>query len=269
MKRIYLIIIVSLLTNLIFSQNKNYKYIAEYEVYWQPDSLNKDSKIKLENYKLLFTNNSSMFIGGNRLGLDSLIFTKNVKLNDMSKLMSLPKPTSNKRIFNNNSDTLEIINEVRGQLFKYKDLVKLKWKISKQTDSIYNMAVKKATTTFRGRNYIAFYSKEITVPFGPYKYFGLPGLIVSIYDENNHISFNLISITKFDKKLNLDYSSEVTLTQKKDFKKAEEQYKNNPIPYMESQGAVFSEETKRVIREKFRKRNEKTNNPIELKEDDE
>ena len=38
---------------------------------------------------------------------------------------------------------------------------------------------------------------------------------------------------------------------------------------MESQGAVFSEETKRIIRERFRKRNEKTNNPIELKEEDE
>lgn len=269
MKKIYLLITVCILTNFMFSQNASYKYIAEYEVHWQPDSLDTKSKVKLENYKLLFTNNSSMFIGGNRLGLDSLIFTKNAKLNDLNKLMSLPKPTSNKRIFNNNSDTLEIINEVRGQLFKYKDYVKLKWKILKETDSINNMPVKKAITTFRGRKYIAFFNENINAPFGPYKFFGLPGLIIRIYDDKNHISFDLIKLENYNKKLILDYSSEVTLTQKKDFKKAEEQYKTNPIPYMESQGAVFSEETKRVIREKFRKRNEKTNNPIELKEDDE
>jgi len=236
-----------------FSQNKSYKYIAEYEVYWQPDSLDTNSKVKLENYKLLFNNNSSMFIGGNRLRFDSLIFTKNAKLNDKNKLMSLPKPTSNKRIFNNNSDTLEIINEVRGQLFKYKDYVELKWKILKETDSINNMPVKKATTTFRGRKYIAFLNKNINAPFGPYKFFGLPGLIIRIYDEKNHISFDLIKLESYNKKLILDYSREVTLTQKKDFKKAEEQYKTNPIPYMESQGAVFSGETKRLIRKSIEK----------------
>lgn len=260
---------VCILTNIMFGQNKNYKYIAEYEVQWQPDSLDTNSKIKLENYKLLFNNSSSMFIGGNRLGLDSLIFSKKAKLNDMNKLMSLPKPTSNKRIFNNNSDTLEIINEVRGRLFKYEDYVKLKWKVLKETDSINDMLVKKATTTFRGRKYIAFFNEKINTAFGPYKFFGLPGLIIRIYDEKRHISFDLIKLGNYKKKLLLDYSGEVTLTQKKDFKKAEEQYKTNPIPYMESQGAVFSEETKRIIREKFRKRNEKTNNPIELKEDGE
>jgi len=257
------------ITSFLHSQNNPivYKYIAAYEVTWQPDSLDINSKVKLEEYKLFFDNSNSIFMSGNRLGLDSLIFSNKAKFEDMNKLMSMPQPSSNKRIFNKNTDTLTIINEVRGQLFEYKDIVKLNWKLSKEVDSINGIAVKKATTFFRGRKYVAYYSEEMPMPFGPYKFFGLPGLIVKVYDEKKHISFDLISLKSFDKKLALNYSNEVTFVQKKEFKKAERLYKTNPIPYMESQGAVFSEETKRIIREKFRKRNEKTNNPIELKED--
>jgi GLPGLI family protein len=244
-------------------------YIAEYEVNWQPDSLDVNSKINLENYKLLFNSSNSVFISGNRLGLDSLIYSTKAKFEDINSLMSLPKPSSNKRIFNNNSDTLTIVNEIRGQLFKYTDIVKLKWKLSNEVDSINNRAVKKATTTFRGRKYIALYSKEIALPVGPYKFFGLPGLIVQIYDDKNQISFDLINLKDFNKKLTLDYNGEASLVRKKEFKKVENQYNSNPIPYMESQGAVFTEENKRIIKEKFRKKNEKTNNPIELKEENE
>ena len=62
MKKIYLLITFCILTNFMFSQNTSYKYIAEYEVHWQPDSLDKNSKVKLENYKLLFTNNPDGYL---------------------------------------------------------------------------------------------------------------------------------------------------------------------------------------------------------------
>lgn len=271
MKNLFLTFFLSCVISFSYSQSNliNCKYLAKYEVEWQPDSLDIKSKIKLEKYSLLFNNSKSIFISDNRLALDTLIYGNKNSFKDMNKLMSMPKPTSNKRIFKTKLGIFKVINEVRGQLFKYDDDANLKWKLLKEVDSINGMKVQKASTVFRGRKYIAYYSEEIPMSFGPYKFSGLPGLILKIYDVKKHISFNLIRLTPFNKKIPLNYDNEVTVVQKKEFIKAEKQYKTNPIPYMESQGAVFSEETKRIIREKFRKRNKKTNNPIELKENNE
>ncbi|WP_340064061.1 GLPGLI family protein [Ascidiimonas aurantiaca] len=250
-----------------FGQDKSiqFNYLANYQLYWQPDSLDVNSKIKTETYSLLFNNNNSFFISSNRLALDTLIFDNKASLNNIDKLIAMPQPTSNKRIYNSvKSDTLTVINEVRGQLFLYKDFVKLKWKLLEGVDSIQGLRVKKATTFFRGREYFAYYSEEIPISFGPYKFSGLPGLIVKIYDTKDHITYNLVAFKPYKKELSLNYVNESSFVSKKEFKKAEEQYRLNPIPYMESQGAVFSEETKRKIKEKFKQRNAKSNNKIEL-----
>jgi len=133
------------------------------------------------------------------------------------------------------------------------------------------MKIRKAETKFRGRNYIAWYTSEISISDGPYKFKGLPGLIIKLYDSRKEINYTLIGLEKIrkSKTLNINYENEALPVAKRKYIEIKKSFKQNPIPYMESQGAVFSEETKRIIRERFRKRNEKTNNPIELKEEDE
>ena len=41
---------------------------------------------------------------------------------------------------------------------------------------------RKATVDFAGRTYTAWFTPEIPLPFGPYKFGGLPGLILKIED---------------------------------------------------------------------------------------
>jgi len=77
--------------------------------------------------------------------------------------------------------------------------VKLKRKVLKENELINKIPVKKAITRFRGRKYTAFFNEDINAPFGPYKFFGLPGLIIRIYDEKNHISFDLIKLENYNK----------------------------------------------------------------------
>jgi len=61
-----------------------------------------------------------------------------------------------------------------------------KWEIeNNETKKIGDYICKKATTTFRGRNYIAWYTLDFTTYFGPWKFNGLPGLILEVYDETN------------------------------------------------------------------------------------
>jgi GLPGLI family protein len=79
--------------------------------------------------------------------------------------------------------------------FRYEDeLGILPWKISESTDTILNYSCQKATLNFRGRTYIAWFAPEIPVNDGPWKFMGLPGLILKVEDEQQLFSFALAGL---------------------------------------------------------------------------
>lgn len=63
---------------------------------------------------------------------------------------------------------------------------KINWKIDyTETKKIASYNCNKATASFRGRNYTAWYSIKLPFSFGPWKFNGLPGLILEISDVTN------------------------------------------------------------------------------------
>lgn len=84
------------------------------------------------------------------------------------------------------------------RLFKVNEnLDQLKWNIRyNETNKIGNYLCNKATLNFRGRNYIAWYTDEIPISSGPWKFRGLPGLILEIYDETLKYEWIVTKITK-------------------------------------------------------------------------
>jgi GLPGLI family protein len=79
------------------------------------------------------------------------------------------------------------------------------WKIIEKTKNILGFTCQLATTSFRGRNYKAWFTSELPVG-GPWKYDGLPGMILLIETEAPYLSFEAVSIKshkiKFEKKDN-------------------------------------------------------------------
>lgn len=63
------------------------------------------------------------------------------------------------------------------------------WQITIDTTTILGYPCQKATAVFRGRSYEAWFSPEIPINDGPWKFFGLPGLILKITDTGNIFSF--------------------------------------------------------------------------------
>lgn len=55
-----------------------------------------------------------------------------------------------------------------------------------EDSTINGIACHKATCRYAGRNYVAWYADSISMPYGPYVFGGLPGLIVEIYDEKRN-----------------------------------------------------------------------------------
>ena len=73
----------------------------------------------------------------------------------------------------------------------YNDDTKLNWKISNEKAKIGSYNTQKATTEFGGRTWNAWFTPDIPLQDGPYKFYGLPGLIVKIEDDGKNYSWEL------------------------------------------------------------------------------
>jgi len=82
--------------------------------------------------------------------------------------------------------------------FLLKDIPQQKWKIGSESRSIDGYKVQKATTKWAGRDWIAWFAPDIPFHEGPYKFHGLPGLIMEVNDTKDQFHFELIRSTKLD-----------------------------------------------------------------------
>lgn len=90
--------------------------------------------------------------------------------------------------------TFENINyfSILFDYYQYTTIDPIEWKISNETKNYQNYLLQKATTTFGGRNWIAWFNADIPINEGPYKFYGLPGLIFLISDDKENFSYSLI-----------------------------------------------------------------------------
>ncbi|KAB1232823.1 GLPGLI family protein [Chryseobacterium viscerum] len=72
--------------------------------------------------------------------------------------------------------------------YKMPEDQKPEWKILPEKQKIGEYNTQKATTNYGGRSWTAWFSTDIPFQDGPYKFYGLPGLIVKIEDKTgSHI----------------------------------------------------------------------------------
>lgn len=161
-------------------------------------SNNKLNNFLEEEYSLLFHNGFSLFTMIRRDNQDK-VSTSEFE-NEITILNKYPDSLTPKYL----TDVLgrvivynmAITNDDYKTFVNYtiRDSISLNWNIEPDTSIISNIQCQKATLKFRGRNYIAWFSLEHQLPFGPFKFYGLPGTIVSIEDELKEVSFTLKSI---------------------------------------------------------------------------
>lgn len=68
------------------------------------------------------------------------------------------------------------------------------WNVSRDIKKIGGYTCYKATTRFRGRDYTAWFTMDIPIQDGPWKFWGLPGLILEVSDSLNQVKFTAQSI---------------------------------------------------------------------------
>jgi len=102
-------------------------------------------------------------------------------------------------------DSLFTMTYVDNDLYRvHEKLPNIKWNLNKKEEKIINGYTSyKATGKFRGREYTAWYTPEIPINIGPWKFNGLPGLILEISDSNKKFQW-------FVKEINYPYKGSIT-----------------------------------------------------------
>lgn len=191
-----LIILFLLNTSIFFAQNnKSYNYgkIVYERV------LNFDSNPKTTTFNLFFNPKFSVFYENKIETKENAVLKPSS--DDEFDLSFDVKFNGSKYIVLTNFEKDSIKSQVslfkEGKQRTYivdEKINKIKWKIENVFKVINDLKTQKAIGEFRGRKYIAWFTNEIPVKYGPWKLNGLPGLILNVHDSKNEVMFNVKSL---------------------------------------------------------------------------
>ncbi|MFN1216086.1 GLPGLI family protein [Chryseobacterium kwangjuense] len=92
--------------------------------------------------------------------------------------------------------SVNFFNSLGMDMYMVEDGRKQKWKILPDKAKIGELTAQKAVCEFAGRKWTAWFTTDVLIQDGPYKFYGLPGLIVKLEDSSQTHSFELKGIKK-------------------------------------------------------------------------
>ncbi|SFW77447.1 GLPGLI family protein [Sinomicrobium oceani] len=223
-------------------------------------SIGKKNVSKFESYNKKYSDSLMKAI------IESNKGNKAVFLKEASEVIrTSPKTKFHYSIYKNYPrGKITIVDKIPGNFFLYEEeMDKINWNIQSDKETISGYECQKATGYFAGRNYIAWFTNEIPINDGPYKFSGLPGLIVKISDIENHYVFTLNSLQKINNSTHIHFISpelKTIKTSKKEVYKAYRKFRENPVQGYAEMGFSAGPEQDRKVKERFKREN----NPIEL-----
>lgn len=131
------------------------------------------------------------------------------------------------------------IDKIATDWFLVEELIPTQqWILTDETKEILGYECKGAKCHFRGRDYTAFYTDEIPVADGPWKFGGLPGFIMEVKDAGNHYSFTCVGInSKADRAITMPQVS-YNKTSRIKFYQTKHRYDTNPLGYLETVSGI-------------------------------
>ncbi|MEN4762806.1 GLPGLI family protein [Chryseobacterium sp. C39-AII1] len=142
----------------------------------------------------------------------------------------------NFRIIKNlQNNEVSMITKVNSTVYSVSDGREINWKITNKKSNILGHAVTSAEANFGGRVWTAWFASDIPIQDGPYKFKGLPGIILKVEDDKKNHVFTAIQIIK--SKSNEDYPSTENskptkqITQQ-EYKKIYTEYRKDPLKHL-------------------------------------
>lgn len=231
---LFLIVVISIIETTIFlysqdfDQRKNIDNIIDFANIRIIYQLNQ--KATMEDMPIIIKDTMSLDIGDEwsfyynlyKYRNDSLKLEKNNKLRDKIQSVTLikdpmtilelknmktvifdeKKDDSFQLFKNRKSDRLIVFDNISEELNVLFDetIPPFKWTIKEDTCTILDYPCTLASTSFRGRTYKVWFTLDIPINEGPWKLYGLPGLILKAETQDDLFKFAAIGIEKLDNK---------------------------------------------------------------------
>lgn len=211
-----------------------------YQVTMKPDAENK-TDIKTENAYLDISPEKSVFYSENRIKRDSIMQKAfqggggrgSINRDQMESLRtninySVEKDKTNQKTY--------FKDRIGRDIYSYEEDRPLNWKIESETRKIGEYKVQKAETDFGGRKWIAWFTTDLPYQDGPYKFGGLPGLIVKVEDDKGDYSFDLMKNYKIAELPALNQFGNTLKVKRADYLKQQQKFKTDPMSFMTQGG---------------------------------
>src|SRR5690606_17295445 len=117
-----------------------------------------------------------------------------------------------------------IIKQVIEKKYLISDKILYEWEITNEIKKIKQYTCYKATTSFRGNKFVVWFTPEIPINAGPWKWHGLPGLILEAADTDNSEIYILEKIEKLAEEIPFPTSKCEIKSLKQFIKEADESF---------------------------------------------
>ncbi len=270
------IIVLSLFMQTILAQTNRFVY----QVTMKPDASDKND-IKTENAYLDISQEKSVFYSENRIKRDSVIQAtiqsggaRGFNRDQMQNLRSIINYSVEKD--KKNQKTI-FKDRIGRDVYTYDEDRPLNWKIMQETTKIGEYKVQKAETDFAGRKWTAWFTTDLPYQDGPYKFGGLPGLIVKVEDEKGEYSFDLMKNYKIADFPTLNQFGNTIKVKRTDYLKQQKKFMEDPMAFMSQGGGGPMRmgggnrggggnpaEMRKRMEDRIKEESKKNSNPIEL-----
>ena len=192
-KKVFVLLFLGMI---VFLSAQNQRFMYEYK--FVSDSTNRDD-VKTELMNLDTTPKGSKFYSYTSYKSDSLMrvdLEKQLKANGSINI----KTDQRKGVIryaiakNYTNGNIDFRTRIGMDAFRVAEERKMTWKILPDKQKIGNWETQKATTEFAGRKWTAWFCSDIPIQDGPYKFSGLPGLVLKLEDDTHSHLYNLIAI---------------------------------------------------------------------------
>jgi GLPGLI family protein len=243
----------------------------KYNLTSQRDSTNKNNKRK-DLVVLEIGRFSSLFYSEYKKKGDSILKA------DEEKGLGVSDLGANKSKYNTNMWSLVLMKDYEKntisaseQLMEYyrftEPIQTQNWTISNDTATFYNFLCQKATCNFRGRDFEAWFTNTVPINKGLWKFDGLPGLIVKVFDTKKQFNFELSEIITNGLNETIIYPEKKYIPiSRLEFIKMKKARFEDPISFLESQNGIVRvlNSNGQQLTPEERKAKQQPYNPIEL-----
>lgn len=228
------LLLVALLFVTISLSAQTHRFI--YEVNYKKDST--ADLVTKDFYHLDINPNNVEYYGRDYYILDSLMTNHGQMSSENAPKMS------DIQLHRRNSQNYDTYELLQFDMLHLKSVDKQKWRLFKDKKVIGQYKVQKAETNWGGRKWTAWFADEIPFAEGPYKFNGLPGIIMELHDTKGNYNFQMIKSQTFDKTVKSPIPSfmisNAVLISKEKYASTKIMYYDDPLAFLKNSNIILT-----------------------------